>query len=332
MKFSANPRVLGIGNALVDIMTQLNEDTLIEELGLLKGSMTLVDTEQSKKIQESTKNLKKELAAGGSSANTMNGLANLGAEVGFVGVIGRDELGNFFKKDLENNKVIPHLKVTNTDSGRAVALISPDSERTFATYLGAAIEFTSEDMHPELFNGYSLVHVEGYLVQNHELIEAALKMAHDIGLKVAIDLASFNVVEANLPFLEKLIRNYVDIVFANEQEAKAFTGLEPEEALEELAMMCKIAVVKVGPKGALIRHGSEVVKIHAIDAVRRDTTGAGDLFASGFLFGLINGFSLEKCGQIGSVLAGNVIEVIGAKMDKERWEKIIARVNDILKT
>ena len=330
MKFNANPRILGIGNALVDIMTQMDEDVVLEQLNLLKGSMTLVDAEQSKKIQESTKNLKKELAAGGSSANTINGLANLGAEVGFVGVIGSDELGNFFKEDLENNKIVPELKISKTDTGRAVALISPDSERTFATYLGAAIELSANDLRPELFNGYDMVHVEGYLVQNHELIETALKMAKENGLKVAIDLASFNVVEANLDFLRNLVRNYVDVVFANEQEAEAFTGMTPEKALDEIAKLCEIAVVKIGPKGALIKHESNIDKVDAIEAVRRDTTGAGDLFASGFLYGLINGLSLKKCGQIGSVLAGNVIEVIGAKMDEERWRMIKEKVKDIL--
>ena len=169
---------------------------------------------------------------------------------------------------------------------------------------------------------YDIFHIEGYLVQNHELIETAVKLAKKAGLLVSIDLASYNVVEANLEFLHKIIEKYVDIVFANEEEAKAFSGKEPMEALKELATKCEIAVVKIGSKGSLIRQGREIVEIKAIPANPIDTTGAGDLFASGFLYGHSLGMPLRRCGEIGAILAGNVIEVMGSKMTAAQWNGI----------
>ena len=135
-------------------------------------------------------------------------------------------------------------------------------------------------------------------------------------------MASFNVVEDNLDFFKDYVSKYVDIVFANEEEAKAFTGKEPEEALNEIAKSCEIAIVKIGSKGSLIKSGTEYFTIDPIKANSVDTTGAGDLFASGFLYGLCNKMPLDKCGAIGSLCAGKVIEVIGAKMEDSTWDEI----------
>jgi sugar/nucleoside kinase (ribokinase family) len=135
-------------------------------------------------------------------------------------------------------------------------------------------------------------------------------------------LASFNVVEDNLEFLKRITEQYVDIVFANEEEAKAFTGKEPEEALHTLAEISEYAIVKIGSKGSMVKHQGKVYTAGVIKATSIDTTGAGDLYASGFIYGLIKGYSLDRCAAIGSITAGNIIEVIGAKMDNERWDKI----------
>ena len=139
---------------------------------------------------------------------------------------------------------------------------------------------------------------------------------------IAIDLASYNVVEANRDFLHSMIEKYVDIVFANEEEAKAFSGMEPAEALNDLSKKCDIAIVKIGSKGSLIKQGKEIVEIKAIPSHPVDTTGAGDLFASGFLYGLSQGMPLRRCGEIGAILAGNVIEVMGSKMSVGQWDSI----------
>ena len=148
-------------------------------------------------------------------------------------------------------------------------------------------------------------------------------------MKVALDLASYNVVEQMHMEFKEIIENYVDIIFANEMEAKAYTGKDPEEALKILSEFCEIAVVKAGSEGSLIKRGEEVLKVGTIKVKLKDTTGAGDLYASGFLYGYANGYSLEKCGLFGSILAGNVIELIGAKMNGRRWTKIRKKILDI---
>ena len=315
-------RILGIGNALVDIMTSLNDDTLLNDFNLPKGSMQLVDKVRSSSVYDGTSHLKKEITAGGSAANTINGLANLGVEVGFIGKVGNDKFGKLFSEDLIKNSIQPLLKSGKTETGYAQALISPDSERTFATFLGAAIELSASELSADLFKSYNIMHIEGYLAQNHELMQKAFQIAKDMGMMVSIDLASYNVVEDNLEFLKDVIAKYVDIVFANEEEAKAFTGKEPYDALQEIATMCKYAIVKTGSKGSFIKSGNEEVEVGVISVKSIDTTGAGDFYAAGFLYGLSKGLSLAQCGEAGSLLAGKVIEVIGAKLCADTWDDI----------
>jgi len=189
------------------------------------------------------------------------------------------------------------------------------------------VELSAEDLQPSQFQGYDYFHIEGYLVQNHELLKKAVSLAKENDLKVSIDMASYNVVEENKTFLGPIIHDYVDIIFANEEEAKAFTGLEPASALDKLAEICDIAVVKIGEAGSLIKQGENKYEIGIIEARSVDTTGAGDLYAAGFLYGLTEQYPLDKCGMMGTLLAGNIIEVIGAKMDKERWSNIINAIN-----
>ncbi len=322
-------KILGMGNALVDVMTILPNDNILNSFKIKKGSMQLVDDNFIKNIIEETKNLETKLTTGGSAANTINGIARLGIQTGFYGKVGNDYHGDFFISDLKNNNIEPKLLKSNTHTGLAVALVSPDSERTFTVSLGAAVELSVEDITDELFKGYGILHIEGYLVQNHNLIEFAVKKAKENNLKVSLDLASFNVVEDNLDFLQDISKKYVDIIFANEEEAKAFTGEEPLKALDKIAEICDIAIVKIGKNGSYIKSENKIYKIDVIKANSIDTTGAGDFYASGFLYGLSKNYSLEKCGKIGAILSGNVIEVIGAKMDNNRWNKIIDSVNNL---
>ncbi len=221
------------------------------------------------------------------------------------------------------------VKSSTSPSGRAQAIVTKDSERTFATYLGASQELSKEHITPEKVDGWDIFYVEGYLVSNPVMLDHALKTAADKGMNIAIDLASYNVVSENREYLLDIVKNRANIVFANEEEAKALTGMEPEEALDYIASMCDIAVVKIGKKGALAKHGDLMVRIAPVDAKVIDTTGAGDMFAAGFLWGLINGKTLQQCGDIGSILASNIIEVTGAKMDEERWEKIFQIIDKI---
>lgn len=319
-------KLLGMGNALVDIMTRLDNDDYLPVFGLPKGSMTLVDAAKSKSVYDSTGHLQRTIRSGGSAANTIHGAARLGVESAFLGKIGRDQLGEVFLNDLVSSNILPHLLYSETESGRAIALVSPDTERTFATYLGAAVEMTDMDMEERLFDGFQYFHIEGYLVQNHNLLRRSLEIAKSKGMKVSIDMASYNVVEANKEFLQHIIKEYVDIVFSNEEEALAFTGREPAEAVEIIGKSCDISVVKVGRNGSLISQQDRTFQVGIIQANSIDTTGAGDLYASGFLYGMIHHLPVEKCGRIGAILAGKVIEVMGPKIADSDWEMVKAMV------
>ena len=307
---------------MVDILTQIPNEQILNELNLPKGSMTYVDAQTSVEIGKKLAHLGNQMASGGSAANTMSGLAQLGIEAGFLSKIGDDEVGRFFEKQMTESHVKPLMLKSNTPSGRVQALVTADGERTFATCLGAAAEMCADDIKPDLFDGWDIFYVEGYLVANPTMLRKAISTAKDKGLKIAIDLASYNVVEESRDFLLELVNNYVDIVFANEKEAFALTGLGPEAALHYIAERCDIAVVKVGAKGAFIQCGNEVITIPPMKADVVDTTGAGDMWAAGFLAGLVKGENLQKCGMMGAIVAKNIIEVMGAKMNDERWGKI----------
>lgn len=319
-------KILGIGSALVDILTQIPNEQILKELNLPKGSMTYVDAPTSVKIGEQLAYLGNQMASGGSAANTMSGLAKLGIEAGFLSKIGKDEVGQFFEKQMNDSHVQPLMLKSDTPSGRVQALVTADGERTFATCLGAAAEMCADDIKPELFEGWDIFYVEGYLVANPTMLRKAIETAKAQGMTIAIDLASYNVVEESREFLLELVNNYVDIVFANEQEAKALTGLEPEAALHYIAERCDIAVVKIGAKGAYIQRGNETATIPPMNADVVDTTGAGDMWAAGFLAGLVKGKDLQTCGMMGAIVAKNIIEVVGAKMDDARWENIHAAI------
>lgn len=323
-------KVLGMGNALVDIMIRIEDESIFEKYNLEKGGMRLTDAATVQNLMNELQHLPAEKAPGGSAANTINGVANLGMEAGFIGKVARDINGNFMEEDMLKNNIQPLLLKGEAPTGVAVALVTPDSERTFAVNLGCAIELSPDDISTEQFYGYDYFHIEGYLVQNHALLRKAVKLARENNVKVSLDLASFDVVRDNLEFLKEIVHEYVDIVFTNEDEAKAFTGLDPEDALHKLYEDCEIAIVKVGKNGSMVKHQEQVHKIGIIRANSIDTTGAGDLYAGGFLFGLAKGLPVDKCGKIGSLLAGKVIEVLGAKMNTPTWKFINEEVKGIL--
>ncbi len=313
------PGILGLGNALVDIIVFIDDDNILRTLELPKGSMTLVDIDKSNSIRDICRSFETSFASGGSAANTIYGLARLGVETSLIGKIGKDDYGQIFHDDLLKSSIKPLLLTSDTHTGRAVALISPDRERTFATHLGAAVELDENDLREDQFQGHDYFHIEGYIVQNNALLEKAVKLAKKANLTVSLDLASYNVVEANLEFLKYIVHDYVDVVFANEEEAKAFTGLDPDAALDQMAYMSDIAVVKTGSKGSLVKSGDRKFRIEAFDARVVDTNGAGDIYAAGFLYGLSKGFSLDKCGRTGALLAGRIIEITGARLDEKSW-------------
>ncbi len=323
--------ILGIGNALTDILAVLPDDSLLNNYHLPKGSMQHVDMETGDKIWAALKPLGVKYVAGGSAANTITCTAILGMPSSFIGKIGDDELGLLFKSDQEQYGVKTVLLKSKRSSGRSMVFVSGgNAERTFAVYLGAALDLVPEDLKPEWFEGYDYFHIEGYLVQNQALIRRAVELAHDAGCIISLDMASYNVVESNLAFLHDIVEKYVDIVFANETESKSFTKLDdPLLALDEIAKLCKIAIVKIGKDGSWIKSGEEVHFIPAWPADTVDATGAGDTYAAGFLYAHSEGRSLKECGEVGSIIAAKVVEVIGTKIDIPRWKEAKREIREL---
>ena len=324
-------RVIGIGNALTDVLVNLRNEEVLHNHNIARGSMSLVDSELQSQISKEVAGLPHSLSLGGSADNTIRAMARLGSEVGFIGKVGHDNTGDRFEQALRNLGIEGKIFRGESPSGKCISLVSPDGERTMLTYLGAAAEMHAEDISPAIFEGYDCLYIEGYLVQEHSLIETAIRTAKECGLQVAIDLASFNVVEENLEFLRSIVAKYIDIVFANEDEARVFSGeAEPINALQYISEMCDLVVVKIGTKGALIKHKGEVIHIGIMAAAKRvDTTGAGDFYAAGFMYGLCEGLPLRQCGTIGAITAGKVIEVVGPTLGEEAWKEIEMLVNRV---
>lgn len=317
-------RIIGIGNALTDMLISLSGDEVLTQYQLDKGSMSLVDNQFQTDILKAVAGLPHSLSLGGSAGNTIRTMARLGTEVGFIGKVGEDSTGDFYIQALRNVGVEPFILRSEHSSGKCLSLISADGERTLVTHLGAAADLQAEDIDAAVFDGYDTLYIEGYLVQDHDLIRTTMARAKQHGLKVAIDLASFNVVRENREFLHDLVERYVDIIFANEEEAYEFSGCrDAMEALLYIGKMCELTVVKTGIRGALIKRGDEIVEVGIMAAAKRvDTTGAGDFYAAGFLTALCEGLSLRQCGTIGAITAGKVIEVVGTTLSEETWNEI----------
>lgn len=324
-------KIIGMGNALVDVLVRIDDDSLLEKLHLPKGSMQLIQEDTLAEIRKYTSGMKIHRSTGGSAGNTVCALAALGANPGFIGKVGQDETGAFFGDTLRQRGVNALLATCDLPSGIASTFISTDGERTFGTYLGAAATLRAEDLSRKMFAGYNYLYIEGYLLQDHDLMLRAVQLAKEEGLQVCLDMASYNVVEAERDFFDQLIVKYVDIVFANESEALAYTGKAPHEALEEIASKCSIAVVKTGKEGSLVKKGTEVIQLLScpIDNML-DTTGAGDFYAAGFMYGLTCGYSLEKCVQISTILATAVIQEVGTTLPAKKWDEIKLNIESLL--
>ncbi|MBQ8968323.1 MAG: adenosine kinase [Bacteroidaceae bacterium] len=324
-------RIIGIGNALVDVLVRLEGDDVLARLGLPRGGMQLIDEERQQDITGQLRSLRPVRSTGGSAGNAVLALANLGARPGFIGRVGEDEMGQFFCRNCQEVGIDARLIVGQGLSGVANTFITPDAERTFATYLGVAGQLQAGDITPKLLRDYQLLHVEGYLVQNHALIRHICRLAKEQGMRVSIDLASYNVVSENLSLLRELVEEYIDIVFANEEESAAFTGGKtPEQALQEIAGMADVAVVKLGKRGATAMQGGHYAMEPGRSENVVDTTAAGDFFAGGFLYALTCGASLEQCLRMGTLLASRIIQVVGTRLPENQWAEIRTLAHEIL--
>ena len=323
-------KIIGIGNALLDVLLRLESDQTLTKMAVNKGAMDLIDESKMKEIQIEQAGLQRSEAPGGSVCNTIRALAKLGADVGYVGKIGDDAAGVIYETETVKAGVRPFFIHTAGISGCSTVLISPDGERTMATFLGPAATLSDEEIADEVLSQYDCLYMEGYLIANEKLFLPVLKRAKGMGLKVALDLSNFNIVNGFKDLLKEVIPSYVDILFSNESEANAYTGLPANEAIDRIAKEVEISVVTVGKDGVWAKKGDAKIHYPAVSKLVVDTTGAGDNFAAGLLFGYSMDASLEQSVKIGSLLSGHVIETVGAQISEDRWEQIRLKVDEIV--
>jgi len=309
--------VTGIGNAIVDVLSQ-TDDAFVAAEGFVKGSMSLIDAERAMTL---TKHLTApKQTSGGSAANTIAGLASLGSRAGYIGKVSADELGKVFSEALSDLGIVfpTQPSQSGTPTARCVVLVSPDAQRTMCTYLGACVELGPDDIDVELLHSSRITYLEGYLWDPPKAKEAflvAAKAAHAAKRLVALSLSdSFCVARHRSSFLE-LVRNHVDVLFANESElVSLYQASDVRAAIAIAKSECRITAVTCGAAGCLLAANGEVIEVPA-EPVRQvvDTTGAGDLFAAGFMHGLSTGCSPRDCAVIGGVAAAEVISHFGAR-------------------
>ena len=309
--------VLGIGNALVDVLSTEPEE-FIERLQMVKGSMTLIDTERAEAIYAAMSDTTE--MSGGSAANTLAGVASFGGRAAYTGRVRDDSLGEVFSHDL--NALGVHFespRATEGDpTGRCMIIVTPDAQRTLNTYLGASSSLSADDLDLDLVAASKVTFLEGYLFDRPDAKKAfrvAAEAAHSAGRKVSLTLSdSFCVERHHDDFLE-LVTEGVDILFANEDEIMKLYGVDTFDAgVAAVRGACEIACVTRGKHGSVVVTADEEVQVEAHQVPQRvDTTGAGDLYASGFLYGWSQGRSLHESGRLGSIAAGAVIGHIGPR-------------------
>ena len=334
-------KIIGIGNALLDVLIRLDNDHTLAELGLKKGAMDLIDESTMRRIQKAQTGLERTEAPGGSVCNTMRALARLNnsgvwegqadTKTGYIGKAGDDAISAYYEEEIRKAGVRPFLLRTEGLSGCSTVLISPDGERTMATFLGPAGNWSADEIPDEMIQSYDCMYMEGYLIANEKLFLPMLTRAKRMGLKVALDLSNFNIVNGFRDLLKEVVPAYVDILFSNESEAFAFTGLPAIEAIDQMAETVDIAVVTVGKDGVWAKQANRKIHQAAISNHVVDTTGAGDHFAAGFLFGYSIDATLEQSAGIGSLLSGRVIETVGAQIPEDRWTQIKLKIDGILR-
>jgi sugar/nucleoside kinase (ribokinase family) len=313
------PELIGVGSPLVDLVLKVEEAFLGEHVAGAKGGMQMVDADL---IQHLLGKSGKDAAQspGGAAANTTVGCAHLGIRTAFIGACGDDVYGDFYHQALVAQGCEPRLvRQATQPTGRVLSMVTPDAERTMRTCLGAAATLDPAHFSAETFRGVRVVMLEGYTLFNHDLTRAVAKAAKAAGCQLALDFASFEVVRANRPVIDELLDGLVDLMFANEDEAKAWNDSGPEAAFEDLASRVAVVAVKLGKDGAMIARGRERVRVAADVVEAIDTTGAGDCWAAGFLAGHLRGLPLEQCGRLGSLSGAAVVQVMGAQLPRERW-------------
>lgn len=320
--------LIGVGSPIIDILAKV-PDSFLEKVGGDKGGMVLTDGDQiAQWINELPEGSSQ--APGGSAGNTVFAATRMGLQTSFIGKTGSDEGGEFYRSELQKlGGDTSRFKTGSIANGRCLSLITPDGERTLRTDLGAAATLSPDEVRPADFAGATHAHIEGYLLFNPDLMMQVLKSAKEANCRISLDLASFEVVKAAGDTLPDILNNYVDLVFANEEEAAAFHGSEAAfgEMAIHLGKYCELAVVKAGAKGAWLARGENVVFAPAVPGITAvDTTGAGDYWAAGFLSGWLRGKDLETCAALGARLGAEIVQVVGAELPESTWEAILGDI------
>ncbi|MGD9615380.1 MAG: adenosine kinase [Alphaproteobacteria bacterium] len=335
---SATLDVVGIGNAIVDVIAHADERFLAEE-GLMKGAMTLIDAARAQALY--TKMGPAVESSGGSAANTMAGIASLGGPGysggGYIGKVRDDILGDVFRHDITATGIrfeTPSA-ISGPGTARCLILVTPDGQRTMATYLGACVELGPEDIDPKLIEAAQVIYLEGYLFdppRAQEAFRRAAQIAHRAGRQVALSLSDPFCVDRHRAAFHELIRGEVDILFANEAEicslyetddfAQAAASVRGHVAVAALTRSAQGSVV-LGQEGTYGRGEAHDIAAVPVDRVA-DTTGAGDLYAAGFLYGLTRGLPLPTCGAIGSLCAAEIISHVGARPEAALCDLVAA--------
>ncbi|MBI4447775.1 adenosine kinase [Candidatus Woesearchaeota archaeon] len=311
--------LIALGNPIVDYTAQI-DPSFLKELGLTKGVMTLIDGAQQGRIEELLKESIRK-SPGGSPGNVVCGVAHLGSKTAYCGSVGIDENAKLLIKDLERRGIENLLIRKEESTGVAIALITPDKERTFAVNIGASSKLSRLDLSIEKLRQTKYLHTSGYELESlGDVVTGAMAETKKAKGIISFDLADSKLITRNLKNINDVLKNYVGILFANEDEAEALTSKKPEEAIRELSTKCGIAVVKLGKKGAIIQQKDEQHFIEPFEVTVCNTNGAGDAFAAGFLSGMINGYGLKSCGILGSYYASRVVEKEAAQLNPE--EKI----------
>ena len=309
--------MIGIGNALVDVLSY-ESDAFVRDHGLVKGTMHLIDEARARRLYEAMGPGIE--ISGGSAANTIVGVASFGGRVQYVGKVRDDQLGEVFGHDLRSTGVgyDTPAATSGPPTGRCLILISPDAQRTMNTFLGASVRLSPGDIDEALIARGKILYLEGYLFDPpgaQEAFRVAAALAHAAGRKVSLTLSDPFCVDRHRAAFLDLVERHVDVLFANEAEIRSLYEVgDFDAALQRVRRHCEVAALTRGPRGSLVVGGDEV---HVIDAcpvdTLVDTTGAGDLYAAGFLFGLSRDLDLATCGRLGSVAAAEVISHVGAR-------------------
>ncbi len=315
--FKKDIDLIGLGNAIVDVIVNI-DDQFLEINNLKKGSMNLINSNESEVLLRNCKVIKK--ISGGSSANTVVCLAELGNNVQFIGRVKNDNFGNFFSTDIKKSNTIFNTQPIDKgpSSAHSIIFITPDAQRTMCTYLGASTKFEPKDVNFDSIINSKYLYLEGYLWDSDLAKKAfinAAKIAKESNTKIILSLSDSFCVDRHRESFLKLIENYIDIVFCNESEILSlFKENDLKSCKKSISSICELVIITLGSKGSLVSNKgvSEEIKPNLLGKVI-DTTGAGDLYAGGFIHGLINNYSLKKCGEIGSLCAGHIITQLGSR-------------------